>query len=378
MDIQTIRLADPLWVHILTQLRHDVFHLPEYMSVEAQRIQAVPEAFWAVEGDKQFFVPYLIRSCQKLFGTTLVSDPISDVVSPYGYPGILLNEAAKQDRDFLKLALEQLITTLRSQQICSAFFRLHPILSEDFTQIYPPEICQETGVIVGIDLTQSEQEIWRQTRSDHRKDINRHKRSGLIVRMVDVEQHLPEFLEVYRETMNRVNAAQMYYFDSDFFCGLLALNEKLHLCVVEIENQVASACLIMECCGVVSSFLSGTKNQFLKLAPEKLLFDYVRFWAKERGNQVFNMGGGVGSSKDGVYYFKAGFSDQRHPFLTLRLVIDPEQYTRLVCLRADQLQVESEHLLNVGFFPAYRCSNGALQNMQKEAIVQADKELQTV
>lgn len=378
MDSQTIRLDDPLWVHILTQLRHDVFHLPEYMSIEAQRIQAVPEAFWAVDREKQFFVPYLIRSCQELFGPDLVSDPVYDVVSPYGYPGILLNEAAKQDQNFLKLALEQLTEKLRSQHICSAFFRLHPILSEDFTQIYPPEICQETGVVVGIDLTQSEQEIWRQTRSDHRKDINRHKRSGLIAKMVDVEQHLPEFLEIYRETMDRVNAAQMYYFDQDFFHSLLALKEKLHLCIVEVENQIASACLIMECCGVVSSFLSGTKNQFLKLAPEKLLFDYVRFWAKERGNQVFNMGGGVGSAKDGVYYFKAGFSDQRYPFLTLRLVVDPEQYTRLVHLQAALLQVDPEHLLNVSFFPTYRCSSKALEKIQKEAIAQANKELQTV
>ncbi|MCD8489509.1 MAG: GNAT family N-acetyltransferase, partial [Desertifilum sp.] len=205
-----------------------------------------------------------------------------------------MSEAAAQSPDCLLEALEQLILSFQSQQICSAFFRLHPFLNQNLSQVYPASICQETGETIGIDLTQSPEEIWRQTRSDHRKDINRHKRSGWVARMVPFANYMSEFIEIYRETMERVSAAQSYYFSYDYFSSLLALEEQLHLCIVEIDNRVASACLVTECCGIVNSFLGGTRNSFLKLAPEKLLFDYVRFWAKERGNEFFNMGGGLG------------------------------------------------------------------------------------
>lgn len=354
MNYQVISLTDPLWMKTLSQLRHDVFYLPEYLRLEAHRIEATPEAFLVVEGDKQFFLPYLIRQCNEFFVDAIAPDPIYDVTTPYGYPGILVSEAAMQDISFLETALEQFKSVLKSKGICSAFLRLNPILNQNIPQIYSSEICQETGETIWIDLTRSREEIWRQTRSDHRKDINRHRRSGHVARMVPFESYFSHFLEIYYETMDRVGANQSYYFDQTFFANLLTLKDKINLCIVEIEDQIASACLVTECCGVVHSYLGGTKNDFLRLAPEKLLFDYVRFWAKERGNQTFHMGGGAGGSKDGVYYFKAGFSELRFQFFTLRLIIDPEQYFQLVNLRANQLKIDPDILLENDFFPAYR------------------------
>jgi hypothetical protein len=86
------------------------------------------------------------------------------------------------------------------------------------------------------------------------------------------------------------------------------------------------------------------------------MFDYVRFWAKERGNKVFHLGGGVGSSKDSLYNFKAGFSKQRHPFLTLRLILDEEKYRYLGDCRAKYLKIQPEVLVKSNYFPAYRSS----------------------
>jgi lipid II:glycine glycyltransferase (peptidoglycan interpeptide bridge formation enzyme) len=103
--------------------------------------------------------------------------------------------------------------------------------------------------------------------------------------------------------------------------------------------------------------LGGTKTKFLKLSPTNLETDYTRRWAKERGNEFLHLGGGVGGSKDSLYNFKAGFSKQRHTFLTMRLVIDEKKYIELVKLRAKYLNIEVEKLLKTDFFPAYRSSN---------------------
>lgn len=84
------------------------------------------------------------------------------------------------------------------------------------------------------------------------------------------------------------------------------------------------------------------------------MLDYVRYWGKERGNKVLHLGGGVGSAKDSLYEFKAGFSKQSHSFITLSLVIDEKQYRYLVNLRAKGLSLLAEDLLQSNFFPAYR------------------------
>ncbi|WP_416665966.1 GNAT family N-acetyltransferase [Egbenema bharatensis] len=353
MSIQIIGLSDPLWKQTLQMLRHDVYHLPEYLKLEARRHRSRPEAALIVDGDKVFFLPYLLRHCGHLTEPH-TAESVFDLTSAYGYPGILLSEAAVHSPHFLQTALNQLLSLWRERHICSAFFRLHPILNAHLNQVYSPAICQITGETIGVNLHLSKEEIWRQTRSDHRKDINRGKRNGFVAKMVSFKEYIDEFVAIYKETMNRVKARQSYYFTYDFFLDLLSLDEKLHLGIVEIEGQMACGCLITECCGIVQTYLGGTKQQYLSQAPDKILFDYVRFWAKERGNEVFHLGGGVGSSKDGVYQFKAGFSKQRYPFLTLRLIVDQQKYGHLVDCRAKSLQVDIDTLLNTKFFPAYR------------------------
>jgi hypothetical protein len=357
MEFQVIGLKNPLWIQILQKLRHDIYHLPEYVDLESRRNNAIPEAILIIEDEKIFFVPYLLRRCDDLFNASLTSQEVFDVISPYGYPGILLSEAAASTPEFIESAIDQMITVLRSKHVCSVFFRLHPILNCSLNNILSPDICQVNGETVSVDLRLSEAEIWQQTRSEHRNKINRCKRLGMTARMVSFKQYINEYMTIYEETMNRVGADKLYYFSYDYFSALANLDEKLHLCIVEWEKQAICAGLFTECCGIVQYHLGGTRTKFLQQAPSKLMFDYVRFWAREHGNEVFHLGGGVGGRKDSLYHFKAGFSKQRHSFLTLRIVTDENKYRHLANLRAKSLNAEVEQLLKTNFFPAYRCAN---------------------
>ena len=356
MKLKFIQLTNLLWQQTLESIRHDIYHLPEYVESEAQRIKATPEAILISDNEKQFFVPYLLRSGKDLFNENSKYQDFFDVISPYGYPGILLNESAASAPEFIELAMDRLISAFRDRGICSAFLRLHPILHSHLNEILSPEICKLTGETVSINLKLPEAEIWHQTRPEHRTKINKCKRAGMTAKMVDFEAYIHEFIEIYKETMTRVGAAESYYFSYDYFSQLSRLGEKLHLCIVELEGQVTCAGLFTECCGIVQYHLGATKNEFLKIAPSKLLFDYVRFWAKERGNEVFHLGGGLGGAKDSLYHFKAGFSKQRHNFLTLHLIPDPQKYHHLLVDRANHLKMEAENLLKTNFFPAYRWS----------------------
>ena len=44
MNIQVIDLSSPLWLETLQNLRHDFYHLPEYVALESRRIKATPKA----------------------------------------------------------------------------------------------------------------------------------------------------------------------------------------------------------------------------------------------------------------------------------------------------------------------------------------------
>lgn len=67
INIQFIDLANSLWSKTLEKLRHDFYHLPGYVGLEAKRMDARPEAILISEGEKIFFLPYILRNCKNLF-----------------------------------------------------------------------------------------------------------------------------------------------------------------------------------------------------------------------------------------------------------------------------------------------------------------------
>jgi Acetyltransferase (GNAT) domain len=356
MNIEILQPQDLRWRETLAQLRHDVYHLPKYVELEARRNNAQAEAIAITQGESIFFVPYLLRSCEDVAGLSQSTEKYFDVLSPYGYPGFLWHGKENHLSEFVPRALQSLQETLKARGGCSAFFRLHPILNRDRpSDAFDPSIFIDNGETVSIDLTLTEGELWAHTRKGHQSTINKCKRLGLTSRVVPFLDHRDAFLEIYNETMDRVIAKESYYFDNDYFSALLNLGDRLHLGIVELEGQTICASLFFESCGIVQAHLGGTRTEFLKYSPFNLLLNDMRLWAKARGNTFLHLGGGVGGSKeDKLYTFKSGFSRQRHQFITARFIIDPEKYRHLVDLRAQRLGMSATQLLETNFFPAYR------------------------
>jgi hypothetical protein len=357
MDIRVLDTASPQWLETLAQMPHDVYQLPQYLELEAARNGAIPEAIVVIEGDQVLFVPYLLRQCQDVIPAALLSADVLDAISPYGYPGLLLSPAAKATPGFADRAMQALQQTLQSRGVCSLFLRLHPALNQDDVALFAPDTFTANGETVSIDLRL--ENLWAPTRSGHRSTINKCKRLGMVARIVPFLDYLDEFVRIYEETMDRVNATAGYYeFNTAYFRQMHELmGDRLHLCIVEYEGEIACAGLYTESCGIVQSALGGTRDRYVHLSPSSLETDYARDWAKARGNQFLHLGGGVGGSQsDSVYNFKAGFSKLRHPFYTLRLIVDPVNYQHLIDLRAKALNCTVESLAVSPFFPAYRAT----------------------
>ena len=80
------------------------------------------------------------------------------------------------------------------------------------------------------------------------------------------------------------------------------------------------------------------------------MLDYARTWARQRGNDVLHLGGGVGGRADSLFQFKAGFSPRRHAFHTWRVIVDPDQYEALCARRPGSENADDA----TDFFPRYR------------------------
>lgn len=355
MAVDVIETTDRSWSSALEGLRHDIYHLPEYLRLEAERTRDEGRAFVIDDGGKRFFLPFLVRSCDGL-GADAPSGAI-DVASPYGYPGMLFNENALGSPDFVEDAFHELYQAMRSLGACTAFFRLHPILSHFPDKVALPGLSVLKTSTVSVDLTLSESQIWARTRKGHQSTINKTTRLGYTARMVDFHDYEDAFISIYEETMARVGGAEFYYFSKDYFANLAKLGDRFWLCIVEKDGEIAAACILFECNGIVQAHLGGTRGAFMKDSPFSQLLHYARLWAKARGNEFVHLGGGVGGTKDPVYCYKSGFSRQRHDLLTLQLVLDEAKYRDLVAARAEKLGVTPDLLLQSKFFPAYRATN---------------------
>jgi hypothetical protein len=333
-----LNVDSPEWQAVLLAARHDFYHLPAYVELCAGQEGGQPRALYVTDKTRSILLPLVIRE---------IRGGGFDGISPYGYPGPVGIGAA--DLPFLEAALAAGMQTLRSAGVVSAFIRLHPLLNP----APPTEVgtVVEHGMVVSIDLTLSTEQLWAQTRHDHRRDIRRALRLGYVARMDEDWRHLAAFRRLYQATMTRLSAAPFYFFEDAYFDGLRdALGKNLHLCVVEKDGVIAAAGLFVETDGIVQFHLSGTDDAFRMVQSTKLMLHFVRAWAKDRANRVLHLGGGVGAGDDSLLLFKGGFSPLRHTFATLRMVIDETEYCRLVTAADPELDPQARS----GFFPLYR------------------------
>lgn len=344
MRARLVRPGDDAWGSTLARIPHDFYHLPAYVELCARMEAGEARALLVEERESVLLQPLLLRP---LPGDLPATEARFDATSPYGYPGPLV----AGDDDFVRRAVEAALSHLADEGVAATFVRLHPLLNEGFESIGCLGVFESHGETVVVDLHQSAEEHWRQTRSGHRNEISKAQRSGQTARMDPAWEHGADFARIYRQTMERVGASRYYLFDDAYFEGLRsALGPHLHLCVVQIDGAIAAGGLFTETSGIVQYHLSGTDEQFVRARPNKLMLHFVREWAKQRGSRWLHLGGGVGGTEDSLFRFKSGFADGRRPFHTWRLIPRPDAYRALVTARHG----EAGRLDGRGFFPDYR------------------------
>lgn len=316
----TASLLDPAareWKETLQLAAHDMYHEPDYVVLDAALYGGAPTAYHYAEPGRQFLMPLIVRD--------IAGSDHKDALSPYGYPGPIANG----DAGFWGRAAGAMAGTLRDAGIVSAFVRMHPLLDAPLPALAGHGTLVRHGETVSMDLRAGLDEMWSQTRSDHRNHINRARRAGTRV-VFDDWDRLGEWVAVYHDNMRRVGAADYYFFTREHLEALHdAVGDRMHLAVALEGDEVVGGNTFFEYDGIATGYVSSTRRARNRYADE-LLYDEVRRWCKSRGDTVFHLGGGKGGSNDSLFSYKAGFSPSRHPFHTWRVVTDPVAYAGLV------------------------------------------------
>lgn len=348
-------LLDPnsrRWADLLSVIPHDVYHLPAYSAFAARHQEdGMPLAFVAEQDGSYFFVPIIVREIPA--SITGDRSQFRDATSPRGYPGPLLSTTSRKSaRDFPDRAIAAFVDALRDLGVVSAFIRMHPLLPSSADALRRAGPLFEQGASVSIDLTLSTDETWRQTRENHRRDINRARRNGYVARMDETWGSFDAFVDVYQQSMHRLEALPFWRLSRRYFVDLRAsLGPRLHLCVVEIQGHVAAAGLLTEEDGIVEYHLAGTGDDYVAESPSKLIVDFAGAWAKSRGARRLHLGGSLRRG-DSLYHFKTGFSPVTHAVCSWRLMVDVAAYRSL--LHEWQLRHGATVDRIDDFFPAYR------------------------
>ena len=92
--------------------------------------------------------------------------------------------------------------------------------------------------------------------------------------------------------------------------------------------------------------------EYSYLPSSNLMFYKAALWGCEQGFKTFHLGGGLGSSEDNLYQFKASFNrNSDYQFSIGKEIFDQEKYDELVALRAKQ---DPSFIRDSKFFPLYR------------------------
>lgn len=328
----------PEWAAALPRLRHDMYHEPAYVVLDAGLYGGSPAAFHHAEGDDVFLMPLIVRD--------IPGSDRRDALSPYGYPAPV---SSTGDPAFWARACERMTATLRANGIVTAFVRMHPLLPARLDVLEEHGCLVRHGETVSMDLTVSLDEMWRQTRSDHRNHINRARRAGTKV-VFDDWDRLAEWVAVYHDNMRRVGASGYYFFTYEHLSALHdAAGDRMHLAVALEGDEVVGGNTFFAHDGIATGYVSSTRRARGRYADE-MLYDEVRRFCKARGDTVFHLGGGKGGSNDSLFSYKSGFSPSRHPFHTWRVVADAPAYAKLVSDRRPQADPADL----AATFPSYR------------------------
>lgn len=336
---------------IISSIQYDFYHTNDYHKIEEAQGNGKPVLLVYKESEYHIALPLLLRNLKKL---DFVNDEnLFDACSVYGYVGPIYSHE-NISLDIIERFQLKLKQYFQENNVINVFSRFHPLIEQSKYMAGLGEICNLSDTI-SINLTLSYEDRWQKYRKNHKRNIIKLRTSDINCQNVPIDKYLKQFIDIYYENMDRVNADYRYYFDEDYFRNFIkSAQYNSYLFISSIDDTIISGVLIVSINDIIQYHVGATKYDFLHLSPMKQNFHEICNWGHERRMKTFHLGGGVGSKEDSVLKFKSGFSDLRHQFKIWRWVINNEKYEEICQLKDLNNKLKKKQVIDSNYFPYYR------------------------
>lgn len=257
------------------------------------------------DGQKVMLFPFLYRTFE------YKGQILHDFETAYGYGGPIWTHA---DSDFKVMALQLMFDELKHKKFVAGFVRFHPLLA-NYEGFSVGRLIKDRRT-VAIDLSLNDKDIWMQEiHTKNRNVIKKGEKSGLTFVVDNDFKYLPDFIHLYNATMDKLDAADFYYFNNQYYKEFVKTLPNSFLGVVLHEGRVISAAIFMYEGAYGHYHLSGSDVSALKLSPNNFMLWHAALELKRRGVKTFHLGGGTTSSEnDSLFCFKSRFSKHTYQF----------------------------------------------------------------
>lgn len=292
-----------------------------------------------------------IADC-RYFKNIIDKEKYFDITSPYGYGGVL--HEGTNEKLLAKAYVEEFERYCADNNIISEFIRFNPMINNyKFLDEYYDITFNRKTVYMKID--ESEEKILSDMDGKCRGRVRKAIKNGVIVKNGNTDDMICKFSDLYLGTMDRDNAEEYYYFNKEFFFEVInELKDNSKIFTANIDERVISAALVLFNENYVHCHFLGNDKEYLKLAPNNLLFFEIAKWGHENGKSIFHIGGGYQSENDNLFKFKSTFSkSNRFDFYIGKKIYNKQMYDYLVNIRGNNYSDSK-------FFPKYREKDNAL------------------
>ena len=261
-----------------------------------------------------------------------------DVTTPYGYGG----PVAAGDDPPAETFAEAYEAWAGEAGALTTFVRFHPLFANH--RLTPADAELERLADTATWPLDAERDLYEEMHAKHRSDVRKCEDAGVEV-TVEEGGSLDEFVTLYEATMHDRDAADFYFFPSEYWAALTAgLGERLLRLDARLEGELIASTLCIATEPWLHYHLAAMDDTGRKLGASKLLLLEAARWGQARGLAELHLGSGLGGSEDSLWKFKQRFSD--HPgreFWIGKVVHDEAAYRALAGTDS-----------TAGFFPAYR------------------------
>ncbi len=349
--LKVLNLEQPEdWLSALNRVStQDIYFMPDYLRMVSANGDGIPKLAWLTCDHGDVVYPFLVRP----INIKGIDTGFCDIASPYGYSGPIVKSIHEDNtHDLASEFVRQFHDYCVSTGIVAEFIRFHPLLrnANTFSGLIPVEHVRDT---VYIDLRESPEKIWTDRLEGRtRNAIRKAEKSGVCVQYSHGER-ITCFMDLYCETMQRLEADAYYYFTEAYFQYLGKLVDRSAILIEAVyESRVIASIVLLKGDKFSHYHLSASDPAFRRLQANSLLLWKAVEWSQDQGLSLMHLGGGYSSSNDSLFKFKAGFSPYTGEYYVGKVIHDREKYDEIV-EQSVRLK-RQEDAADEHYFPAYR------------------------